>query len=192
MKNLQTDWNNPYLPSSSRINSMDFELTLTHSHRIENWIQAPQCKQRKTCNDRHTERPEYTNPQLWRPLEREILIDYIWERERENIYGTEKKRSQMGISIILTPLSESWRIWTSSFLLYDPATIPAFASMFSQFSNTLRLKFSRCQNSERSDGSVVGVWERRGQREWCKGCEFFALSIRPVSESSAPAMTVHY
>lgn len=30
----------------------------------------------------------------------------------------------------LTPLSESWRIRTSSFLLYDPATIPAVASIF--------------------------------------------------------------
>lgn len=32
-----------------------------------------------------------------------------------------------------TPLSESWRMRTNSFLLCDPATIPAFASIFLYF-----------------------------------------------------------
>lgn len=31
-----------------------------------------------------------------------------------------------------TALSESWRMRTNSFLLWDPATIPAFASIFPQ------------------------------------------------------------
>ena len=85
---------------------------------------------------------------------------------------------------LLTPLSESWRIRTSSFLLCDPATIPALASMLFVSSKCYFVLFSKIR-TYRQIRSVVGLRER--QRLWILRpfkTPFLFLSLRFLYVSS--------